>query len=81
MNDGDVMRQILQRLDSIEAVLYRRPVKYESHLMTVAEAAKEFRLAPATLYRWKDVQVRVGNTVRISRELMEQRMTRPARLD
>lgn len=81
MSDGEVMKQILQRLDSIEAVLYRRPVKYDSHLMTVAEAAKEFRLAPATLYRWKDVQVRVGNTIRISRELMDAKTSRPGRLD
>lgn len=83
MNENDVkdlfliLRDVQNRLTAIEHAIVVRPVKYDSPLLTVEEAAKEYRVSKATLYKWQDTHVKIGRLVRISRQLLEKRMNRP----
>jgi len=78
MNDEILaaLRRIETKLDIVKARLSAQPLEDSEPLLTVAEAAKHYRLSPSALYKLKAVQVKVGRRVRISRAAMERYISR-----
>jgi|GEM_PF-3759420 len=77
----DRLDRIDERLEKMERILEVRPDKRGSNLLTIKEAAKEYKLSASTLYRMPEAQVRVGGSIRISRTKMESHFQRaPGRL-
>jgi hypothetical protein len=77
----DQFREQLDRIETrisvIESVLASRPLRYVDNLLTVQEASKEFKLSEQTIRKMKDVQVRIGKIIRVSRQDMDRKITRP----
>jgi hypothetical protein len=74
------LHEISQRLDLIERALTQRPIKGNDNLLTVKQAAQEYKMSRTALYRLKAIQVKIGRRVRISREAMDRFMQRPTHL-
>lgn len=72
------LNRIEDRIRRIEETLTVRPVsKGEDNLLTIKQAAKIYKLSTTTLYRMKNVQVKIGTNVRISRTKMDSHLGLP----
>lgn len=61
------LTEILRRLKTLETTLANREDTY----YTVEEAEQIYGLSRSTLYKWKDVQVKIRGSLRISRAAIE----------
>lgn len=68
---NDRLKRIESKLDTLIALVQKVPEPDVEPLLTVAEAARRYKVSPTTLYRLRAVQKRIGNQVRISPVKME----------